>query len=821
MSRQILKILLMILLMPPCVSAQEARELDEVTVTASRVKMVVKGDTLVYDGDAFALARGAMLRRLIDQLPAVELKSDGRIYVNGCFVSELTINGEDFFKGDNKVALENMPAYMVKNIKVYRKTDWERRFKTREEYPLVMDVTVKKEYKPGKLLNLQAGAGTSGRYLGRLFGVVYSDVSRLTVVGGVNNTNDERTPGQVDNWDPDWRKAGRATVAMGAVDYLRDFKGGRWRLETNVTARHKSSLLESDVNSERYQQGVNLLGREQTETSTRRFTLSTNNKIAYVLERFRAELTPTLSYERQRDSKTVSSTTSDAFEAQLNSLHETSREARETWRAGCGASMRWKLPGTEDFIVVKGDFSYLSESRRARSLRTLEFDLEPERNQFTNPLSLLPQRRRQANLSVKYDRDYRFTPWLSGSVGFNYRLEHDRLHTSRDYFRMELLEGQEPSMALPSVADAIIHGTFYPSNSFDYHLTDNRHTLELNIINPLPVKLLNRYEILFQARVALTAAPGQIAYEQMEHVLTKHRSPWYVDPKIGLTVKELGSLTYSYTNTLPGLLELLDVTDAADPLYIYRGNSALKAARTHQLRLIADRIFRRGPLFEAEFNRFDNMMAQSAAYDMNTGVTTYRPVNVSGNWELMGRLFYQTRLDRADRWHIEATLRAYYQNSVDLVGQAENTVRNLLLTDRLKLSFKIMRGMEITADCGMERRRASSPSVDYFTPFTAYDFDYGLRFRASELPWGLNFITDLMMHSRRGYTDASLNGNDLIWNARLAKLLLRGHMTVALDGFDILGQMSNVVQTVNSQGRTETRYNTLPRYGMLSVLYRF
>ena len=176
MSRRFLITILMLLLMSADVAAQQALELDEVTVTASRVKMIVRGDTLVYDGDAFALARGAMLAQLVDQLPAVERKSVGRIYVNGCFVSELTINGEDFFKGDNKVALENMPAYMVRNIKVYRKTDWEKRFKTRDEYPLVMDVTVKREYRPGKLLNLQAGAGTSGRYLGLLFGVFYSDV---------------------------------------------------------------------------------------------------------------------------------------------------------------------------------------------------------------------------------------------------------------------------------------------------------------------------------------------------------------------------------------------------------------------------------------------------------------------------------------------------------------------------------------------------------------------------------------------------------------------------------------------------------------------
>lgn len=39
-------------------------------------------------------------------------------------------------------------------------------------------------------------------------------------------------------------------------------------------------------------------------------------------------------------------------------------------------------------------------------------------------------------------------------------------------------------------------------------------------------------------------------------------------------------------------------------------------------------------------------------------------------------------------------------------------------------------------------------------------------------------------------------------------------------GFDILHQISTVRRTVNAQGRTETWYNTIPSYAILSVVYR-
>lgn len=86
--------------------------------------------------------------------------------------------------------------------------------------------------------------------------------------------------------------------------------------------------------------------------------------------------------------------------------------------------------------------------------------------------------------------------------------------------------------------------------------------------------------------------------------------------------------------------------------------------------------------------------------------------------------------------------------------------------------------------------------------------------------WDMSFTTDLVMHSRRGYADSRLNSDDLVWNARLAKSIMHGNLTFAVDGFDILGRLSNVRLTMNSQGRTEQRFNTLPRYAMLHVIYR-
>ena len=81
--------------------------------------------------------------------------------------------------------------------------------------------------------------------------------------------------------------------------------------------------------------------------------------------------------------------------------------------------------------------------------------------------------------------------------------------------------------------------------------------------------------------------------------------------------------------------------------------------------------------------------------------------------------------------------------------------------------------------------------------------------------------TDLTMYSRRGYADPSMNTDDLVWNMRISKSMLpRRNLTVFVDGFDILGQLSNIRRVINAQGRTETWYNTVPRYFMVHLIYR-
>lgn len=170
------------------------RQLKELTVTSTKIKFYNKGDTVVYNADAFQLAEGSMLDALIAQLPGVELNNDGQIKVNGEFVESLLLNGKEFLDGNNNLMLENIGAYTVKNIEVYEGQKKLAKMQGDMTAPkvLTMDVRLKREYSMGWLINAQGGYGTEDRYMGKLFASWFNATSRVTFLGNINNLNDNR-----------------------------------------------------------------------------------------------------------------------------------------------------------------------------------------------------------------------------------------------------------------------------------------------------------------------------------------------------------------------------------------------------------------------------------------------------------------------------------------------------------------------------------------------------------------------------------------------------------------------------------------------------
>lgn len=60
---------------------------------------------------------------------------------------------------------------------------------------------------------------------------------------------------------------------------------------------------------------------------------------------------------------------------------------------------------------------------------------------------------------------------------------------------------------------------------------------------------------------------------------------------------------------------------------------------------------------------------------------------------------------------------------------------------------------------------------------------------------------NLPMFSRRRYTSTDMNTDELMWNIRIAKKMMDDNLSVTLDGFDLLGQLSSVRNVITAEGR--------------------
>ena len=183
--------------LPPVYLGRRSRnQLKELTVTASKVMFYHKGDTLIYNADAFVTAEGSTLDVLLRQMPGVELQSNGVIYCNGRRVDNLLLNGKDLFNGKNELMLKNLGAYTVKDIAVYDKAGRRNELMGIDtgDKAHVMDVRLKRQYSIGWIVNAEGGYGTHDRYLGKIFGMWFSDNVSMTLFGAANNLSDGSIP---------------------------------------------------------------------------------------------------------------------------------------------------------------------------------------------------------------------------------------------------------------------------------------------------------------------------------------------------------------------------------------------------------------------------------------------------------------------------------------------------------------------------------------------------------------------------------------------------------------------------------------------------
>lgn len=704
-------------------------QLGEATVKATKLMMVMKGDTLVYNADAFQLAEGSMLDKLISMLPGVELKKDGVITVNGRKVERLLVNGEDFFTGSPKVALENLPAYTVDKVKVYeRMNDRDRALGyTKEEVgkqPLAMDVQLKKQYSMGGFTNVGGAYGTDGHYGARLFALRFTRQSRI---GAYANINDFMGGSYYDS-NGNWQTASggsMATTKDAGLYYLINDRRKRFKVDGNTRFWYHKDPTESKTSTTTFFDSGDVFSRSRQRSVAHELVADAafNIQITPPDKGLFLQARPQFNYknyDRTDGSQTADwnsalterymgealdslfdpDAASHLRENLISSLASTSLAKGHSFRGGGTLQGSWRVPNLPDNVDFSagGTYNYNADRTYRASTSKNGSDANPQDEvRFTDRTA----RNYTFFASATYNFQWNFGDRMSFLVRPTYRYNHDYQSARNPYYMLEGTAFDSWSLGLLASNRSTLQDHINAQNSYYSTQRGQTHSGSLSLRIR---KTINNHR-MWQVEVtpAVKSINERLNYERDRIDTLIRRRKTYFEPSVSLYFLPYNNsqlyLDYQYTRQAPELLSLLDYEDTSVPLIRRLGNPGLRDTRTHttsfRYHVLEDKSYKYTVDIDMRHRIWLDAVAQGMTYDTYTGVCTYQPANVNGNWELINNIYmmYRLVLDRKRQNWLNADLRtiANYRNNVDLISldgmssSVRSSVRTLAWTERTGL----------------------------------------------------------------------------------------------------------------------------------------
>ena len=795
-------------------------ELKEVTVVASKVKMVMKGDTIVYNANAFNLAEGNMLDALIARLPGAKLEKDGRIYVNGRFIQSLLVNGQEFFAGNPKQALENLPAYTVNKIKVYNKAGTKSRLMQQNmgDNTYVMDVSLKREYATGYMGDLEAGGGTQKRYKLRGFGMKFSDKERMGAFFNINNLNDNQRAELTGEWEPQDVGNGLLTVKNAGVSYVRFLNNERSWVSTGNTWQHISTDNESITHTQTYLPEENSFLHNHSKQLNSSDKWESINRLSIDKTNYSTSNSLSISYLRNNGFGSTNSATANET-TKLNTL--LSRNSFESSDFNFDFSTGNYVKYITD--LIRGDFSvsYNRNKQKQFMLNNVQYMQGGQPNDLRNNYFDMPNQKLKLSAGVGYDINIRKTTF---APSYSYTYTYNK--ASNLLYRLDWLAGRDINQfnVLPSASNVLL-SALDNNNSYCFNEYRNEHRFNFKYFNR-KIKVLNSFVSL---NLPLRLLNADFHYYGISEQRFSRRKLFF-EPNIELYHWD-ENVSWVFTarmkSDFPTLLATADYRNDSDPLNIRLGNKDLRNLHHYDVEanVTLNGENEQTISLSANYHRTDNQVAYALIFDKTTGASIIYPTSVNGNWNTKFEVEFKRALDKANKILFSNNFSTNYNHSVDMAsiaGSAESQrsiVNNWEFGDELKVNYRLNDNYEFTFHTGGKYYLINSERVG-FEKIKASDYNIGLNAQIV-LPWELQLTTDMTMFARRGYQQTEMNTTDWIWNVQLARTFLKGHLTAKLQGFDLLQQLSNTRYVINSQGRTESWNNSIPRYVMLSLAWKF
>ena len=834
----------------------------EVTARLSKVEM--KEDTFVYNSSAYRVPEGSALEELVKKLPGAEVDEDGTIKINGKEVKKIMVDGKEFFDNDTKMAMKNLPTNIIDKIKAYDKqSDYAKMTGIDDgEEETVLDLSIKKGMNKGWMTNVDLGYGTEERYTGKVMVNRFTDRLQMSLIGSMNNTNDQGFPGG------GFRGfggggSGQVTSKMVGLNFSwengkKDREAGALELNGNVRYSYRSTDNWSKVNSERFLSSgsSSSFGNSEDRSLSGATSVNANFRLQWSPDSMtRIMFRPNFFYSKNNSNSNGLSLTfnqdpyafvsnpltddltqlfADSAVVNKNDNESTSDSESKSFDGMLMINRRLNSTGRNITLRLRGGYSDSESTSFSKSMTN--YYLQDARKDYNHQYNLNPSQSYNYSADLSYSEPIFTGANLQFSYKFQYRYsDSDRSMYSLDSLLAKAADGDEQfEQFLKYQADGFPL-TFLPGEDFlelcknyrnSQYATYTEYNQEANV--------MFRYRLgdfRLNAGVSFQPQKTYMDYQKGDLDTSVVRQVFNWAPRVDLRYKisKTSMLRFRYSGRAgqPSMTNLLDVVDDSNPLSISRGNPGLKPSWTNTFFMFYNNYIpelQRGWVFHLNANMMNNNISTAVLYDEATGKTLSMPLNINGNWNASGAFMFNTALDSVGYWTVSTFTNVRYNNYVGYLSldrnsdSQKNTTKTMQVGEQLTASYRNS-WLEVSLDGSLDYTHTRN-MLQSQSNLDTWQFSYG-GYLTLYFPWGTSLSTDVHQNSRRGFNDNSMNTNELIWNLQLSQSFLKGNaLTVSLQLYDVLQNQSNFSRTINAMQRSDTQYNSVNSYAMLHAVYR-
>lgn len=837
----------------------DAIMLKGATVTGQASKVTLKEDTFVYNASAYRTPEGSVIEELVRKLPGAQVDDAGKVTINGKEVKKILIDGKEFMTGDTKTAMKNLPTSIVERVRAYdQKSDLARVSGIDDgEEETVLDFGIKRGMNKGYMVNADLAAGTRHRYSGRIFAGMQSSDLKIFVPLSANNVNDMGFPGGGGGRFGGGRQGLTATKMAGFN--LNYEKKDRLKFDASIRWNHNDGDAVVRTSSENF-----MTGSSSTFKNSLRSNLSRSNSWD---ARFRLEWTPDsltnimmrpqFNYNSSDGLSEGISLTMDADpyrwvkdplddsalgtlvdeDVLINRDRSNSITYSDSKSMGGWLQLNRRLNNSGRNVTLRfsgnvGDGMDKSFSNSLVEYFQLLNQHGEDSTHQTNRYAVTPTKNWNYGIRATYSEPIFRQTYLQFSYQYqySYRKSDRATYDFSNIFTQKYIDffGIEPQYR---GWDDYLRQVGYPYDSYkDDKLSRFSEYRNYNHTAEIMLRIVRK---AYNLNVGFQVLPQRSHFTQdyqgvhTDTVRTVTNFAPTADFRWKISKVSQLRFTYRANSSQPSMSDLLDITDDSDPLNIRKGNPGLKPSFTQNFRLFYNNYIQnhqRSIMAHVNFSTTRNSISNMVTYNEQSGGSTIRPENINGNWNTFGMFMFNTAIDSAGYFNVNTFTTLRYNNNVGYVSVSRNedsqksTTRTTTIGERLAGSYR-NDWLEVELNGSLEYMHARS-ELQSNNNLDTWTFSYGGSLQLTA-PWGTQLSTSMNMNSRRGYNDASMNTNELIWNAQVSQSFLRGNaLTLSLQMYDILHQQSTFSRTVDAMRRSDTEYNAITNYAMLHVIYR-